>query len=208
MKQLIYLILFASSTAFSQAQSENFASISGQPFFPGQYQDVVGNPYLFEDWTYSTIVLKDGRTMKGVRSNFNLVTSQFLFLDDKGQPMAASPSVIEIIDVNGRKFIPTSANNTYYEVLSTSGKATLFAHHKKVIMESKAYNSATIQKNFVTTESHLVSVGQNVTEVDSASDLYEILQPADKLKEFAKKEKLKQKSVNSWVKIVDYYNSI
>jgi hypothetical protein len=101
--------------------------------------------------------------------------------------------------------------------MSGEGKATLLKYSKKVVMETKPFNSATIQKNFVTSESYLLVVGDNVTEVKSANDIYEVLAAsaeaverrwADNLKEFAKKEKLRQRAVESWVKIVDYYNSI
>jgi len=75
-------------------------------------------------------------------------------------------------------------------------------------METKQFNSATAQKDFRLAESHLIAVGDNITEVKSANDIYGALTPADNLKDFAKKEKLRAKSVDSWVKIVDYYNSM
>jgi len=75
-------------------------------------------------------------------------------------------------------------------------------------METKAFNSATVQKTFVTNEDYMVAAGENLREVKSLNDIYEVLAPAGQLKDFAKKEKLKQKSASSWMKIVNYYNSI
>lgn len=206
------LALFLSAgVAWCQNMStvENFRDIAGQPFFPRQYADVNGSPYLFDDWITSKIVLRNGRSLDNVKTNFNLVTSELLYLDETGKAMAASPLVIQSIETNShRKFIPTPAKNTFYEVISSQGKATLLKYERKVIMETKPFNSATIEKNFVSNVSHLIDANGNITEVKSAGDIYEILVPSEPLKEFAKKEKLRQKSVESWVKIVDYYNSI
>lgn len=189
---------------------ENFRDIAGTPFFPRQYVDVNGSPYLFEDWTVSTIQLYDGRMIKGVKTNFNLVTDELLYMDEKGETMVASPLVIKSLETDAatpRKFIPTQAKNTFCEVISSEGKATLLKHSRKVIMETKLFNSSTIQRSFGTDVSHLISVDGKTEEVKSADDLYEILE-SHQLKEFAKKEKLKKKSEESWVKIVDYFNSI
>jgi hypothetical protein len=207
------LVLMISGSAYSQHGStiENFRDIAGQPFFPRQYTDVNGSPYLFEDWTASTIVLNNGNALKGVRTNFNLVTNELLYLDEAGKTMVASPQVIKSIEVASptpRKFVPTPAKNTFYEVISTEGKATLLRYSRKVILETKAYNSATIQKNFVTNLSYTIISDGNITEVKSANDIYELLEPSEPLKQFAKKERLKQKSIEGWVKIVNHYNSL
>ncbi|HMJ69284.1 MAG TPA: hypothetical protein VK508_10330 [Cyclobacteriaceae bacterium] len=209
MKHTLLILLFATSIAYAQSTVENFRDVAGQPFFPKQYVDVNGTPYLFEDWTNSTITMKNGQALKGVRTNFNLVTNELLFLDAEGQAMVANPIVIKSVEVESpsqRKFVPTAAKNTFYEVISSEGKATLVKYSRKVIMETKPYNSATIQKNFVTDVSHMIVVDGKVTEVRSANDIYEAL-GSESLKEFAKKERLKQKSVESWIKIVNYYNS-
>jgi len=210
MKYVFYIFLFITVAAHAQPTSvvETFTTIGGQPFFPKQYTDINGSPYLFDDWTTSTIELNDGKVINNIKTNFNVVNSELLYMDEKNNIMVARPSVIKSIAAGPRKFITTPAKNSYFEIVSSEGKATLVRHTKKVVMETKAFNSATIQKDFRTSESHLVLVNGNLTEVKSANDLFDALSTSDKLKEFAKKEKLRQKSVDSWVKIVDYYNSI
>lgn len=208
---LVPALIFFVTTAYCQGVVENFRDIAGQPFFPVSYADVVGSPYLFDDFTPSTILLDNGRRLKDIKTNFNLVTSELVYLDESGKAMVANPAVIQSVETGGaeqRKFIPTPARNTFYEVISSEGKATLLKHVRKMILETKPFNSATIQKSFGSAVSHLIDVNGNFTEVKSVNDIYKILGPAEPLKEFAKKEKLKQKSVDSWVKIVDYYNSI
>ncbi|HZY77870.1 MAG TPA: hypothetical protein VFE50_00010 [Cyclobacteriaceae bacterium] len=212
MKYLFITILLLPFVSRSQnmAVVENFRDVAGTPFFPRQYVDVNGSPYMFEDFISATITLHDGRTIKGVKTNFNLVTEELLYMDEKGATMVASPKAIKRLETDSsepRTFIPTQASNTFCEVISSEGKATLLKHIKKVIMETKPYNSSTIERSFVTDISHLVSVGGSISEVKSADDLYESLK-SEQVKEFAKKEKLKKKSEESWVKIVDYFNSI
>lgn len=220
MKHLSVLFLIVASQAYGQhgsatsphsasmARVETFATVDGRPFFPKQYTDVNGTPNLFDDWTVSTITLNDGKVINNIKTNFNLVTDELLYVDEKGQPMVASPSVIKMVVADDRTFITTDAKNTFVEVLSTQGKAVLLRHRKKVIVETKPYNSATIQKDFRTKEDVIVVANGNSTEVNSASDLYEALGSSDQLKDFAKKEKLKPRSIDSWAKIVDFYNSI
>jgi len=207
---IIFSLLSFVGAAQNMATVENFRDVAGTPFFPKQYVDVNGSPFLFEDFVLSTITLQDGRAIKGVKTNFNLVTEELLYVDEKGATMVASAKVVKSIETNTdepRKFVPTQANNTFCEVISSEGKATLLKHSKKVIMETKPFNSSTIERNFVTDVSHLISVGGNVSEVKSVDDLYETLK-SDQVKEFARKEKLKKKSEESWVKIVNYFNSI
>ncbi len=205
----ILLLIVAVETS-AQSTVENFATISGQPFFPKTYQDVNGTPYLFDDWAPSTIVLSSGVILRDIRTNFNVVTNELLYIDEKGKTMVANPTVIKQVEANAgslRKFVTTEARNTYYEIISTSGKATLMKHHKKVILETKPYNSATVQKNFISNESLMLLHEGTVTEVKSANDLYNVLTPSEPLKQFAKKERLKNRSVDAWIKIVDHYNS-
>lgn len=205
---MVLTLFLCSAGAHSQslAVAEQFRDIAGTPFFPRTYVDVNGSPYMFDDFQQSTITLFKGQVLKDVKINFNLVNGDLLYLDEKGQTMVASPVTVKTIEVDARKFVPSPAKNAYCEVMSTQGKATLLRLYKKVIMETKAFNSATVQRNFQMYESHLLVVGEKATEVNSANDLYEAL--GEDLKEYAKTEKLKQKSVSSWVKIVNYYNSI
>jgi hypothetical protein len=204
---VLTLFLFsAGARSQSLAVAEQFRDIAGTPFFPRTYVDVNGSPYMFDDFQQSTITLFNGQVLKDIKINFNLVNGELLYVDEKGQTMVASPLTVKNIEADARKFVPSPAKNAYCEVMSTQGKATLLRLYNKKIMETKAFNSATVQRSFQTTESHLLVVGEKATEVNSANDLYEVL--GDNLKDFAKTEKLRPKSVSSWVKIVNYYNSI
>jgi hypothetical protein len=206
---VLTLILFSCS-AYSQPtpQVETFRDIAGTPFFPRTYIDVNGNPYLFDDFETSTIVLNNGQVLKNIKTNFNLVSNELIYLDETGSAMVASSSAVKTVEVGRRKFIPSPSKNIYCEVISTENKAVLLRIYKKRVVETKAFNSATVQRSFTTTNSHVLAVGGTVTEIKTADDLYEALSPSEGLKEFAKKEKLRAKSENSWVKIVNYYNSI
>lgn len=220
MKFFLLLFLFVPFSAYCQhgnpqvpyansmGRVDGIVTVDGRPFFPKQYVDVNGSPNMFDDFIPSKIILNDGKVIDNIRTNFNLVTSELLYLDETGKTMVASASTVKSVEIGVRRFITTPAKNTYFEILSTEGKAMLVRYTKKVIMETKPYNSATVQKDFRTNESHLLVIDDNLTEVKSLKNIFEVLPSTDHLKEFAKKEKLKQKSVDSWVKIVDYYNSI
>ncbi|MEI9919463.1 MAG: hypothetical protein WDO14_11745 [Bacteroidota bacterium] len=205
---VLTLFLFSTrATCQTYAGGEYSQDIDGTPFFARTYVDVNGNPYLFDDFETANITLFNGRVLKNVKTNFNLVTNEFLFIDEKGATMIGSILLIKAVETGTRKFIPLKEKKMYCEVISGEGKATLLRIYKKRIVETKAFNSATAQKDFVLSDSHAVLIGENLTNVKSADDLYEVL-GSEELKDYAKKEKLKAKSVNSWIKIVNYYNSI
>jgi hypothetical protein len=210
MKSFLFALVLLSFGAHCQQAvvAEAFRDIAGTPFFPRSYVDVNGTPYLFDDWTVSKIVLYDGREIKEVKTNINLMTNELLYIDEQGKTMVASFKVVKRLEAGARKFVTTPAKNTYCEVMSTEGKAILLKYSKKVVMETKAFNSATIQKNFVSSDSYLLVVGDSVTEVKSANDISEALGSPGSLKEFAKKEKIRPRSVESWIKLVDFFNSI
>jgi hypothetical protein len=208
---LILSLLILPILSKAQSTVENFKDISGQPFFPKTYHDVNGTPFLFDDWAPSTVTLSNGTTLRDIKTNFNIVTDELLYIDERGKTMVANATVIKKVEANAgtlRMFVTTKAKNTYFEIVSTEGKATLLKHHKKVVLETKPYNSATVQKNFITDESLVLSLEGDVIEVKSVNDLYKVLTPSEPLKEFAKKERLKNRSVDSWIRIVDHYNSI
>lgn len=211
MKLFTPVLLFISFMSFGQgAVVENFRDVAGTPFFPKQYRDVNGTPYLFEDWTLATIELTNGRKLENIKTNFNLVTDELIYIDEKGKTMVANTALIKMVSAPSanRKFITTPARNTFYEVVSSEGKAVLLRYNKKVIQELKPYNSATIQRNFVTNESLMLSIDDKLVDVKSLKDLYKVLTPAASLKAFAKKEKLRNKSEESMAKLVAYYNSL
>ncbi len=211
MKSIATFLFLLPLFAFGQgAVVENFRDVAGTPFFPKQYRDVNGSPYLFEDWILATVELTNGKKVENIKTNFNLVTDELIYVDEKGTTMVANTALIKsVVSTSAkRKFVTTPARNTFFEVISTEGKATLLRYNKKVIQELKPYNSATIQRSFVSNESLMLSVGDKLVEVKSLNDLYQELGPADALKAYAKKEKLKNKSDDSMAKLVAYYNSL
>jgi hypothetical protein len=211
MKPFIFLIALLPFQGFGQntAVTETFMDISGKPFFPTQYQDVQGTPYFFDEFVVSDVQLNNGKVLKNVRTNINLVTDELHYLSEDGHPMIANSAMIKAIETTAPghyKFVPSPAQNAFFQLLS-DGKAQLFKHQKKVMLETKPYNSGTIQKSFARNSSILLAYGSEFNEIKSIDDICQVLSPDGKLKQYASSQKMKKKSQEDWIELVDYFNA-
>lgn len=207
----ILALLFISYTASAQytAVAETFSDISGRPFFPTQYQNVNGSPYFFQDWVLSEIALTNGNVLKDIRANINLATDEVHFLNEDGSTMIANSAVIRSVETSAPdhyKFVPSPAQNAFF-LLLVDGKARLLKQQKKTIMETKPFNSATIERTFVQDTRILLEFNGDLREVKSTSDIYRLLSPGGELERFGSSRKLKKKSLDSWITLVEHFNS-
>ena len=95
--QLIALLIcltIASSSLYSQANNISTTSKWGQQIFlsdvngrafENKYADVSGSAYLYPNFKFATIVLKDGRTYNNVQARLNLVEHEVNFIASNGE---------------------------------------------------------------------------------------------------------------------------
>lgn len=212
MRALIFLLALIPVLGYAQntAVAETFSDINGKPFFPKQYQDVQGTPYFFDEFVVSDVQLKNGTVLKNVRTNINLVTDELHYLAEDGKPMIANSLMIKSIETASPehyKFVPSPAQNAFVQLLS-DGKAQLYKHQKKTMMETKPFNSATVEKSFSSDTNVILSYNGELTEIKSMDDIYRVLGADSKLKEYASSNRLKKKSVDDWARLVEYFNKL
>lgn len=203
MKKIFFLLIV--SATWLHGQADRFYDISGQPFFPVHYENVNGTPYLFDDWMVSRITLKGGRILDQVKTNLHLMTKELHYLDARGNIMIANGDFIELLEVSGKQFIAHSPAGTFFEVLAP-GNAMLLKQYYKVLMETKPYNSATVEKNFILQEQVFLFYGGKMTEINRADDLLQVLDTDHSLEHFVKSAGLKRKSKESWIRMVGHFN--
>lgn len=105
--------------------TQGFAQFKGQQGEQTSYR----SPYLFEEFTFGTVLFKSG-AKKGAEFNYNIVTEQMLFL--KGEKVwALKTPGVDTIYVGGKKFIPMG--EAYSEVLKTTVGVMYIKHHAEIL---------------------------------------------------------------------------
>ena len=91
---LLICLTIASSSLYSQANNISTTSKWGQQIFlsdvngrafENKYADVSGSAYLYPNFKFATIVLKDGRTYNNVQARLNLVEHEVNFIASNGE---------------------------------------------------------------------------------------------------------------------------
>jgi hypothetical protein len=80
--------------------------------------------YLFPEFRDGNVTLKKGKPIK-CKLNYNFMTDEMLFIDEKGSKMAlANPEDILSIYIGNRMFIPVS--KAYYEVIEKAAISLVY----------------------------------------------------------------------------------
>jgi len=80
--------------------------------------------YLFSEFQDGSVTLKKGKPIK-CRLNYNFMTDEMLFIDEKGNKMAlANPGDILTIYIGNRMFIPVSKG--YYEIIEKAAISLVY----------------------------------------------------------------------------------
>lgn len=156
MKSLItiFFLLFISQVSRSQNQTY-LKEANGRPILGSVKSDVIGSPLLFKHFKVGVVQLKNGKSIKDVPLNFDLISNTPLFGKAGSPPLAFIDPVaafsVQDTSSNGVTtvqyiFLDNDVTPSCYKVLST-GKLTLKKKLWKIVWEDKPYNSATITKN-------------------------------------------------------------
>ena len=112
---------------------------------------------LFKNFKAGIVQLKNGKSIKDITVNFDLLTNTPLFGKAGSPPLAFVDPVssFSVQDTSGTGiatvqyiFMDNDATPSCYKVLST-GKLTLMKKLWKIVWEDKPYNSATITKTML-----------------------------------------------------------
>jgi hypothetical protein len=113
---LIFVPFFATAQP-SQTITMNNNRISAKDVKP-EFQ------YLFDDFQGGRVVMKDRRSIN-CQLNYNFLTDEMLFIDEKGKKMAlANPDEVLHIYIGNRLFLPTSKG--YFEVIEKEPVSLLY----------------------------------------------------------------------------------
>lgn len=208
-----------------QASEVMMTDLGGKAIYLKTEYVFEGSPYLPEEYTNATVVLKNGKTYTNVRSKMNFNDNSLLMLQDDGTVLKATSSILHkviyesvpsgdkfrtVVFQNGFKPIDGLDSTTYYQVLD-SGKLTLLKYCKSTYADRKGYGEANMTRVFTTKESYYVALPGNILKpLEKGKDEFLSLLPSKKveMEKYIDSKKIKCKKEEDWVYLVSYYNGL
>ena len=232
MKRLISCcLLFISLLSYSQTidvdkNDKRLAAISnlsasGTPYINAKFVRVIsGSPFFNEQMMRGILISRDNTEYRNIIIRLNLLESQVNFLNNKQEELIVGTPLREVtlLDTITQKnyhFIfsdhiesTDKVEKGFYQILQ-NGKAGLYAYHKKVLKETRAYNSATYEQSIETYVIYCVLLGGQWKKINKIKDLPAVLSDKkSEVQEYISSNRLsgyKQEDVES---VINYYNSL
>ncbi len=223
---LVSLNLVAQSNGISTSgkwgQQIFISDVNGRAFV-NKYADVSGSAYLFPNFKFATIVLKDGRTYTNISARLNLVEHEVNFIASNGEQgyigkgMASSilfkdttkEVVKEYLFQTGFSPVDNQTVIHFYQVM-VSGKMSLLKSINKNIEERVNELSGEKSKEFAVRENLYILIGGYLKRIkkDAGFFLNIMADQKDAVNQFINSNKLNLKSEEQLKKLVEFYNTL
>lgn len=198
-----------------------FFVLGGEPFSMVKYVRVVdGSPFFRDEWMPGVIVMPGGTRYDSLQLKLDLLANEIHYLDPKGNDLIASNPVRELWlhetstgeifhFIHASFFNPGSAVAPGWCQVLATGTVGLLKHTVKQISETRPYSSATMEQRISSSPRFLLLQGNNIIPLKSISE-FPSLFPANKrgLEQYISSRKLKGKTDNDYIGLVNYYNSL
>ena len=199
----------------------NNLPIAGIPYTNAKFVRLVsGSPFFNEQMMRGILISKDNTEYRNIIIRLNLLESQVNFLNNKQEELVVGTPLREVtlLDTVNQKnyhFIfsdhiesTDKVEKGFYQILQ-KGKAGLYAYHKKVLKETRDYNSATYEQSIETYVIYYVLLGGQWKKINKIKDLPSIL--SDKKREV--QEYISSKGLSGYKQaevesVINYYNSL
>lgn len=213
----LMFLMFISSFCFSQNYLEE---VNGRPIRGSKQSDVVGDPHLFKNFKSATVLLKNGRSVKDIPVNVDLVTNTPLFSKSGEVVLAFVEPVAEMLVIDTLSsglakmrytFDGDGKETSCYLVLS-EGKLSLMKKLWKVVWEDKTYNSATVTKTILEKSAYYIKNTQSKSldlfKPSKKSILAAMSSQSAAIEKYLKDNKVSFSSDQDLQKLFDYYNAL
>ena len=229
---LLICLTIASSSLYSQANNISTTSKWGQQIFlsdvngrafENKYADVSGSAYLYPNFKFATIILKDGRTYNNVQARLNLVEHEVNFIASNGEQGYIGKGMVTSIlfndttkdGVNANFFqtgfspIDNQSAIHFYQVL-VNGKISLLKSINKNIEERLNELSGEKSKEFAQRENLYVLYEGSLKRVKKDSDFFlsTMANQKEAINQYIRTNKLNFKNEDQLKKLVEFYNSL
>lgn len=215
-KTILYISLFITCLT---AHAQYMQDVNGKPLMSGKYVDVVGTPYLFENWNKGEVTLADGKVYKDLDLKYDQVEGIVFFKGKNGADLGFTSIVKSFILYPNNVAInfimvpeiKESEKDPYFEVLSDGKKVKFLKKTVKVIREGKGYGSATTTRTFgENTSYYLLKADGSYTKVkkDKKAIIAALSDKSAEVEQFIKDNKTSFKEDAAVAAIVNYYNTL
>ncbi len=230
---LVFICFITTSTSLSaQANSVSTTSKWGQQIFlsdvngrafENKYADVSGSAYLYPNFKFATIVLKDGRTYNNVQARLNLVEHEVNFIASNGEQGYIGKGMVTSILFNdttnegikslffqtGFTAIDNQTAIHFYQVM-VSGKLSLLKSMNKNIEERLNELSGEKSKEFAQRENLYVLNEGSLKRVKKDADFFinTMANQKEAINQYIRSNKLNFKNEEHLKKLVEFYNSL
>ncbi|RYU95957.1 hypothetical protein [Emticicia agri] len=215
-KTILCMTLFLGAIT---TRAQYMQDVNGRPLLAGKYVDLVGTPYLFEDWTKGEVTLENGKNHKDLDLKYDQIEGIVFFKGKNGADMGFTSMVKSFIlypNNVAMSFvqipeIKETERDPYFEVLSDGKKVKLLKKTKKVIREGKAYGSASGTRTFSeNTIYYLLKADGTYTKVkkDKKAIINALSDKSVEVEQYIKDNKTNFKEDASVAAVVNYYNTL
>jgi hypothetical protein len=210
----VYSIVATSGDVMAQATPIN--DMYSIPLKTQSYTNIEGSPYLNENWVKGSVKFKDSKPLINLDLKFDQVKGVLIFKNDLDQEFAFVTNVQEfdlpLIGMfrSGYPNIKGTNDKTFFQVLA-DGKTQLLKYTKKAILETKPFYSGTTQRSIVQDTKYYIfkSDGMLVkVKYDPSSIINHLEDREAELTDYVKKYKLNWNNEDSFIKLIEYYNSL
>ena len=195
------------------AAQEIVYDFSGQPVLLKKYEEYKGSPFWYDQWKKGILRLKDGRAFKDMDMKYDIVGEQVVF-ERSGVVLRFNDPVSEFTLGNelfrsGYQAADGRTEQSFYQVIS-DGNVQFLKRINKTVTENKPYGSATLQKEFTSSEGYYIARGKQLRKVrkDKRSIFEALGNRSAELEQFAASKKLNLKDDADIALLVNYYNSL
>jgi len=179
--------------------------------------DVIGSPYLLEEWVKGNVKFKDNTSARNGDFKYDVIEDLLVVKSESGEENIFSDPIDEFtLTVKGNSKLFKNGfsgengvnGKSYFEVIY-NGKTKLLKRYSKTIIESKGYNTSTITKKYEESSLYYIAKADNklIPIKKNEKSILDALQKPE-LSKYVKDNKLNLKSDEDIEKLLAYYDTL
>jgi len=218
------LILFITASVVIGVWANNASAqyynsnISGRPISIQSNSEIIGTPYLLEDWNLGTVKLADGKTYQ-VMMKYDEAQDKLIYKNEKEEIMEFVNPVIgfdikskdgkQMKFVNGIANVPDWNAESYFQLLS-DGDVKLVKKYIKTVQEAREYNAAAVKKSYVDSELYFVISNGEAKKIkaNKKTILSVLANKGNEISNYIESNKISFKNDADLSNVFNHYNSI
>jgi hypothetical protein len=215
MKIIIISLALTALISTSSSGQIYLQDVEGKPIIEKTNSDITGSPFLNDEFINGKVTLTNGKKYENVALKYSAYKDELYFKNPKDNSLLSFVVAVKEFELSGLKYItglPAVDNFTEksFYVLLTNGKTKLLVKNYKTILQSKPYNSPTIEKKFEDYKSYYIfKDGIMKRFKPSKKEFMQIFaEKSSEIDSYLKKEEIDFKNNADLAKVFEYYDTL